>query len=613
MKKFNLAALPLAVAGIFASTSAFAGTTGCFETYPVAADGAVVDFTTLFTQAACNDVAGNRYAGLQANDPIGIAYELTNVNADGENQYVIDYDNTDLAINVATGLDQHIVYIPTSDIPPGTLIEFTLSGSNARFAGNNDIIHLVKEDGAGGFEAISSTDGDVDGTNTITFITKSGLQIGAGTRLVLSRTSVGAADAALEPIGIDVGNSQCTTAESQSSVSIQVTQAVTDGGTGYTIIGAETVPEVIAEISPQFYALHGGTTAEGLVNAESSDIAGTAVVARTEFVYDSTTPDDNLIVQQQQVIYKTAFYNRAPLLDRNHTLHADDDLDTKFVVGTNPGSDVEMGLYNAQNLTANAEAALTQQEELEAATLWADFGLTEADAPVYDTDAEDVFTPRVDVSVETNPFNAPVADHVLKNALYNEMFYVVTNERTADSDTKIMNFNYVVDTHYTLDFSDASLLDHCAQEKKTHEIGVNGAVLKVPYVTSASGNFVRITNEHDESAEVTFDIFGESVNGTVENRKMTALSLGTVPAQSSVVYFVPKLVEEAEAAGYLGQDGGYAEGDLGANFKSSSTRHTVTFTVTAPRDSVHGVAVQKVIGSPADRVMPVLDQNDWSQ
>ena len=179
-----------------------------------------------------------------------------------------------------------------------------------------------------------------------------------------------------------------------------------------------------------------------------------------------------------------------------------------------------------------------------------------------------------------------------------------------------MNFNYDVNTHYTLDFGNTSYNDHCAADKFTHNIDVNGAVLKVPYVVNGEGNFVRVTNEHDEAAEVTVDVFGESDNGNTGNRKVTAVKLGTVPAKSSVVYFVPELIEEAVSQkSYTGADGGYAAGSLGTdgvNAKSNANRHTLTFTVTAPRDSVHGVSVQRVLGG-SDRVMPVLDQNEWSQ
>ncbi|WP_448563791.1 hypothetical protein [Thalassotalea ganghwensis] len=613
MKNFKLAALPLAVAGLVASNTAFAGTEACFEVYPAAADGAVLDWNVTYTKASCSSAPGVRDADLEALAPLGVAYELTNKATDGSNQYVVDYDNVDLALSPAAGTDQHIVYIPTTDIPPGTLLEFTLSGSSARFAGNNDIIHLVKYDEVandGSFVAVASSDGNVDGESVITFLTKAGTTIGAGTRLALSKTSNGLTFAALEPIGIDLGNTACTTSESSSSVTLAVTQALTDGGQGYGIQGAQSSPEVITEISPQFYALQGGTTAEALVNAESTDLAGDPVVARTQFVYDSSTPDENLVVQKQQVIYKTAFYDRAAVLDRAHTIDAADHLETKFVTGTNPGAEIEVALYNAQDLTALAGAALSLQEEVEDTVLWGETGLTEDTATVYDTEGQLVFAPVDDITAEVNP---AAATSPLFGAAYNEMFYVVTNERNADSGEEIMNFNYTVDTHYTLDFGDTSLLDHCAQDKTTHEIGVNGAVLKVPYVVSAEGNFVRITNEHNESAEVTFDMFGESDDGNANaGRVVTAVSLGTVPAKSSVVYFVPQLLEDAQAAGYLGADGGYDTAEFGSNFKSADNRHTVTFTVTAPRDAVHGVSVQKIIGG-LDRVMPVLDQNAWSQ
>lgn len=608
MNKFKLAALPLAVAGIFASTSAHAGTEACFEVYKGGIDQVAAAFSTPYNLASCGARGVADAVTLADNDVTSIAYELTGVDADGDKVFGLDFDDIDNA-----DADQVLVYIPTTDIPAGTLIEMKLSGSDAEFAGNGNQIHLVKYDEVaadGSFLAVASSDGVLDGTDTVTFITKAGTTIGAGTRLVFSQVSTGANDAAFVHPGILLGNTQCTDATRASSVQLEVTRATTDGGTGYDIIGALTSKETIAEISPQFYALHGGTTAEALVNAESEDSSNNVVLARTEFVYDPAVTEQ-LVAKKSEVVYKTAFYDRVALLDQAIAIDADDHLETMFVASSAPGAEVEMGLWNAR---IAATGVLDTQEEVETATTWGAFGLTEMTATEYDTEALDVFTPAIGGGdAETNPFNGSLTYNPLDGAAYNEMFYVVTNDQNTSPTTEIMNFNYVVDTHYTLDFGTDNELDHCAQEKKTHEIGVNGAVLKVPYVTSATGNFVRITNEHDEAAEVTFDLFGESADGTAADRKVTAIALGSIPAQSSVVYMVPKIIEEANAAGYLGADGGYAEGDLGANFKSSTTRHTVTFTVTAPRDSVHGVAVQKVIGAVADRVMPVLDQNAWSQ
>lgn len=610
MKKFNLAVLPLAVAGVLASTSAFAGTEACFEVYQGADDFTPTAFGTTYDPAACvkTAVSAATNTTLQANDVLAIAYELT-----GED-LIVDFDDVDGTVSGAE-TDQVIVYIPTTDIPGGTKLVMELSGSSALFSGNANQIHLVKDtDGAGvgtDFESVASSDGVLDGTSIVTFITKAGITIGAGTRLVLSKNSSGTVGADLDPVGLLLDNDDCTDADSASSVRIQSISAVTDGGGGYSIIGAisdNIDKQEIINVTPQFYAFHEGvlpTKGSTNVNAESSDNNNVAIVARTQFVYDATDIANQLDTKQYEVVFKTGFYDRSPVLDQFITLDAGDELDTQFVTGSNPGDDVEMGLWNARTAATGAH---TEQESVEIGTLFGLFGLTDLTAPTYATVATDLFTPNV-VGGDPEGNVHIAADDVLTGALYNTMYYNVTNRVTSS----IMNFNYVVDTHYTLDFGTADEIDHCAKEAKSHEIGVNGAVLKVPYITSAEGNFVRVTNEHDEAAEVTFDIFGESDDGTETNRKVTAVALGTVAAQSSVVYFMPDVMAAADAAGYLGADGGYAAGDLGSNAASGDNRHTVTFTVTAPRDSVHGVSVQKIVGAIADRVMPVLDQNAWSQ
>lgn len=594
MKRFNkIALIPAAIAAGLASNAAFAGTEACFEVYKGADGLAVSAFDTKYTDAACGVRTGAGANTLEAVNETSIAYELTG-------NLAIDFDAID-----GVDTDQHIVYIPTTDIPGGTKIKMNISG--AVFDGNSNQIHLVKYDAAGTqIEAVASSDGQVDGENTITFLTKAGITIGAGTRLAFSRVSTGVDSAAVgdavDPVGIKIANTECTTASTAKSVSISALEAITDGGNGYNILGAVSKATKIADITPQFYALQDGTTAEVNVNAESTNANNQAIVARTEFVFDADA-SKQLVARQSQAIYKTAFYNRDTQLDRKITLTANDHLETKFVTDAEPGSTVKMGIYNSR---AAATGVLSDQEPVQTGTMFGSFGLTKAAAPMYNTEALDVFPAVTTADAENNP---KVAPSNLAGAIYNEMFYAVTNT----SATGVMNFNYNVDTNYTLDFGNTAYIDHCEAEKNTHQIGVNGAVLKVPYAVNAEGNFVRITNEHDESAEITVDVFGESANGNTNNRKVTAVKLGTVAAKSSVVYFVPKLIEEAVSQkSYTGADGGYAESALGSNAGSSSKRHTVTFTVTAPRDLVHGVSVQRVLGS-SDRVMPVLDQNEWSQ
>lgn len=597
MKRLNkIALIPAAIAATLAG-NAYAGTEACFEVYKGADALAVVAFQDKYTPASCIAEAsrtGAAAANLQATDEVAIAYELT-----GNRN--VDFD----AINTVD-TDQHIVYIPTTDVPGGTKITMNLSG--ATFNGNSNQIHLVKSDDGIAFEAVASSDGTVDGTGSVVFLTKAGITIGAGTRLAFSRVSTGAAQADLDPVGINITNTDCTDSSSTSTVTITSTEAITDGGTGYSIQGAVSKAQNIADISAQFYTFQGSSTVEANVNAESTNSANTAIVARTEFVFDNT---DLLVAQKSDVIYKTAFYNRAANLDQAIVLDAADDLRTKFIASAAPGTTVKAGIFNGQNKTVTS-GALSTQINVENTTTYGTFGLSSdvAGATEYDTLASSLFTPAADANGAEN--NPATGTSNLVGAAYNEVFYTVTNTPA----TGVMNFNYDVTAHATLDFdagnNSSTELDHCEVKPKTHKIGVNGAVLKVPYVVNGEGNFVRVTNEHDKEAEVTFDIFGESADGTTNSRKVTAVKLGTVPAQSSVVYFVPKLIEDATTAGYTGADGGYAESALGSNGASNANRHTVTFTVTAPKDSVHGVSVQKVLNG-SDRVMPVLDQNEWSQ
>lgn len=599
MRKHNKALLSTAILAAITAGSVQAGTESCFEVYKGADGLAVAGFAAVYGGSSCVTEA-NRAAAtttdLEPTDEAAIAYELTG-------SLEVDFDEID-----GVNTDQIVVYIPTTDIPGGTLIEMEISG--AVFDGNSNQIHLVKDDADadgnadGGFVAVGSSDGQVDGTSKVTFLTKAGVTIGAGTRLALSRIAVGADDAAFDPIGIKIENTVCTSSTSNQQVTLTATKAKTDGGTGYDIGGGVSAAQTIADISPQFYAFHGSTAADVEVNAESSDSAGTAITARTEFVYDAADASKQLVAKQYEAVYKTAFYNRGPVLDRAITLDAADILETKFIASGEAGTDVEMAVWNARTA---ATGVLSAQEDVEVGTTWGLLGLTKAAATQYDTVATDAFAEDDDgKDAENNP--AAVTSN-LNGADYNEAYYVVTNR----DPLSIMNFNYAVTTDYTLNFGTADELDHCNMDVNSHNIGVNGAVLKVPYAVNGNGNFVRVTNEHDEAAEVTVDVFGESTDGTQANRSATAVTLGTVPAKSSVVYFVPDVISEAASQqGYLGADGAYAAEDFGANAKGNPSRHTLTFTVTAPRDSVHGVTVQKIVGG-VDRVMPVLDQNVWSQ
>lgn len=581
MKNLKKALLSTAILAGLSAGNAFAGTEACFEVYSVADNAGVTAFGDVYGSAACvaeDDRLAASTTDLAPTDSIKVAYELTK-------SLTLDFD---AATSGGTD-DLHIVYIPTTDIPGGTKITMKLAG--ATFAGNSNQIHLVKEDGLN-IAAVASSDGAVDGQSTITFITKAGITIGAGTRLAFSRISNGVV-ADVDPVGVKLENATCTDGSSTSKVTIQATEAKTDGGTGYVIAGGQSAAQEVIDSSAQFVTFIGSATVNGQVNAESKNFDDASIVARTEFVFD-TASDAGLTLKKASLVHKAGFADRAAELDYAITRDADDELELSFVESADAGASVKADVYNSREIVANG-GTLSAAFDLNGATAGTaiDFvSAKPASAQVVLT-ADDIFTP-----VATGAETAPAA---YAGVDYNEVFFTVSQTDL----TKIMNFNYEVTAHAKLNLDAASELDHCDVSKVTHKVGVNGAVLKVPYTVAGTGNFVRITNEHTVAAEVTVDLFSETADGTTGNRAVTAVKLANVPAKSSVVYYVPDVVDAAVTQkNYAGSDGNTVNG--------ANVRHTMTFTVTSPKNTVHGVSVQK-LSTGQDRVMPVLDQNDWAQ
>jgi hypothetical protein len=589
MRNLKKALISTAVLAGLAAGNAYAGTEACFEIYK----GEVTDHAVSFGGAEC-------YVGspaVRSSDLLGldegkVAYELTRGGANG---YAIELGDVAFRADPTEASEGvQIVYIPTTDIPGASRIEVTLS--NAVFNGNSNQIYLLGHTGA----ILATSDGVVDGQNKVEFLTQSGVTIPAGTRMLFSRTNgIPAGDYDTHrPVGILTQNTSCTDPTSAAKITIKATSARTDGGSN--IIGGVSRAEDLIDISAQFVTFIGSAT-DAQVNAQSTNFAGNALVARTEFVFDDED-DEGLKLRRTDIIAPMGFVDRIDSLDIAHTLVAADTYEMTFNASSAAGSSVRFGIFNTQD----ADGSLDGQVALNttATGVFANYGVN---GETYELPAPAVFDLVADAS-EAGFIPATYADEVAAGN-YNVHFFTVSQR---DTDVP-MNFNYTVGVNHKLDFNAATLLDHCAADKNTHNIGINGAVLKVPYVVSAEGNFVRITNEHDQAAEVTVDVFGESADGTTSTRAVTAVTLGTVPAQSSVVYFVPEIISQAQSQkNYTGADGGFSTGSFGSNAQAGALRHSLTFAVTAPRDSVHGVSVQKIPGG-VDRVMPVLDQNNWNQ
>lgn len=608
--KFGL--LPAAIAGALLSGNAFAGTEACIEVFKSAAND-YQEHNVLYTAASCKfaTVGGTTADSLRANDSADIAYELTkNLDLDFE---AVDQDDAAETLN--------IVYVPTSDIPAASRLKFRLNG--ATFANNSNIIYLVKAeaDSATGnttkYSAVASTDGAVDGENVITFIVTD--LIGAGTRLVLSlenqptleltTTNVPVLDAegkqvldaegkkvfkktenrrTFESPAINIANPEVCTPNDK--VTLEVIEAKSDFG--QDIKGAVTNSAAnkladLVDIQKQFTLLHDAQlTTEALVDAESPSYRG-------QFVFSKT--DAGLWVNQtteQGLFWESTIQNKISSLDQYVEIDADDRLRVRL----NPEGSLGgvMNFAMLYNDTTRANTPLDASQDTDKSSHIS----TEAQYMHNYTTAGNRWTNVKDTAQEYS---------------YN-IYDVVNGEDSAriamqlEGNGQPMSFNYLLNASLGLEFKDVKLQDdkYC-QTKKPFKVGVNGATLKVPHTTNNPANFVRITNEHVTGAEVSVTVFDE--NSTTAANEITFVlnaengfseELGP---KDSIVYKSEKIIKK------------YAEllkAKTGLDALKTSDRVSMTFVVTAPKDTVHATSVIKGPGN-TDRVMAVLDNNKWSQ
>ncbi|MBU2869350.1 hypothetical protein [Colwellia sp. E2M01] len=577
MKKFNLAALPLAVAGVFASTSAFAGTEACFEVYKTTNDaaGVVEAHDILYTPAACTTtrtVAGATSLASVVNT--SIAWELTG--------------DVDVDLETTGALPRSvIVYIPTTDIPPASRITMELSGADFGTANANQIYLVSKDLATGEYQTVASSDGSFNDTSKVEFLTKAGVTIGAGTRLMLSQTNpegVAEDGTLIESIAIHIENDE--TCNIDPEVTIKAISAFTDAGT--IIAGGKssnTGATAIVDISEQFeIVVSPQATNEILVDAEDPSFRQEFVVEQNgsgDWVGQVISTDGSI---DTSAFWETRFVNNHDSLDQAVAVHADDEVILSTYTTAPTGDGVTLSLL--ANIGDGAFDNLGNGTVLDAAQ--ADHITIAADTDVQLVDIEDLGTDLIPLTETSMSYDIDAAELFPSDADTN----VFVAARLMNSDDEVMEFNYEVKTTWSMDFNNSAYLDKNGCETPTpFEVGVNGAVLKVPYaLTDASSGFVRITSEHTTEATIFMDIFDESSN---EEKNV---NLGQIAPKASNVLRTSDLLAAAKSAGYAG----------------TGSRHTMTFTVTAPKNKVHGVSVQTVPGG-VDRVLPVLDQNDWSE
>lgn len=553
-KNMKLGLLPAAVTAALLSGNAMAGTEACFEVYNSAT---VQGHEVNYTPSACvmNTTTTDGSDQLFAQVPSKVAAEAVGPEFDG-----IDFQNS----------NTQIVYIPTTDIPGGSVITMELDSATmqAVFANDNNIIHLIKFDGTD-FEAVASTDGQVTGENTIKFITKSGTTIGAGTRLAFSRVATD-----VVPVAIDFANQGCITTDIDESILVQSTSAIS-GGTGISIEGGVSKKDFeIVDVQNQYEVKF--NVIEGEVNAESSSsVSGNPIIARSEFVYDAT--EKTLTNQKDRLIAPVTFTTNTGF-DVEAPLTAATDFNQKMkLVGdqTTAGEAVRVIMWDDQD---NTTGDLTNRINFEPGEADA----TPGNKKTYETLASTLFPASGD----------------------NVVYYALTN--TVDG--KVMNFNYSLVNEHELDFNSDERRNRFCGDAKQIDVGVNGAVLKVPYIVRKGDNWVRIANEHDQSAEISVEILDDSSN-IAETVSFTLPAMSpngkedwSLGAYDQAQIGMPQLMVYAAQQGYV-------------DSAAATTHMTVTFVVTAPREKVHGVANMNRNNPnlPGGQIVPVLDKNTWSQ
>jgi hypothetical protein len=579
-------------AGLLYSGSAYAGVNACFQYVNIATPG-TASFTALdptvtgtLTGGVNNPIApeilypGADCTGIGLYDTAQpaskIAYELTQ-------SYVIDLADTNGAAIGGTP-SKVVVYIPTTAIPGGSRLTFTLSSA----IWQNSVMQLLKWDNsstnpAGAWAPIATTDGPVANLASATFLVQSGITVQAGTKLMISSTQGTGTGltASFVPPQIKITNKDCKAPT--DGVTLNVDKALTDGGIG--IAGAVTKSNGqnnILVITPQQFSITlPATPTAASVNVEPPSLRTKFVAVDGGLSFDTATTT--------QAIAKIQFTNTAantttPGLDAFITLGADDIVTSKFYSSNPIDSFMKMNLFSG-TFTINPGVpdtltGLVNGTVLNDPTLITNFsiGNNEGNATQYLIAAPQLFP-------------VPTSTAATTRDVYEAL--------TTTDPTKVMPYNYTVNTKMFLDFKATTELDTCVENKATHSININGAVFKVPYIYGNSSTFIRVSNEDTGDGL----IFGDFFEGGVE---CLNVPLGTVPAKSSVLLKGDQLVSAMNASGLPNC------ATLATIIPSSqSNRFFGTFTVTSPKDKVHAYGIQKIDGG-LDRYLSILDQNNWN-
>lgn len=630
MKQIKKTLLSTAVLAGLAATNAFAGEEACFEITAGVVSGDA--WATIYTPEVCNyaTTSTNRQTSLAPSAPVSVAQELTRDLTLGVGDEFLGQSTVPYA-DLGSGAWRQLFFVPTSNIPGGSRFTVELE-TNAQTTSNNGVAAsftdgqlyfvLLKEnlDGNGDFvnftlTNVASTDGAVSGQSEITFVVDATTSISAGSRLLVTNKAVnpqtftGTRADALDDVDTwleDAGEVNIRLLDDDNCaepyVKIAATHARTDGGS--TIIGGiskqDSGTRTVIASERQFTGFHNLTPTTGagaypLVSATGTPARGVVDAldpARlTEF--DLTAPNTPNYVNVggvDEVHYNKILNNRRTALDLAVDIQTGDRLHLR----PSASKDMKAARFIARDTFASSLA--NPYDAFCFSTTFA--GTCSASAISLNGDA-DLFY-RLDEKfinaggLQTNTYAVAEA----------------TGATVPFDPDRVMAYSYNVTMDWGIEFAAPQLKDKplsCNITVQSHDIKVNGTELKLPYLSTANDmQWIRISNEHDTTAEVYFDIYGEEGTDQVMDGTNTNIFLGTIPANSAKVFFARRdILAAAEAQGYSQTA---APGTSGPG-QQATQRHTATFLVTAPSDKVHGVSTQKIPGG-VDRVIPVLRNHD---
>ena len=445
---------------------------------------------------------------------------------------------------VANAQTSYLTYVPSTDLPSGTRLVFTVTNAEWNTAAAYTLINGA---GAAGGAVVATSDSTAAGE--LTFIVGN-TAVPSGAKLVVSQA------AAAPSTGVSFNLTTDALATAGAACTVSVTEAYDAVG---AIAGGLAPAKTFVKSYQQFTA--------AIVAAGSSVIDVQQPSLRTNFVADATAPATTLTTS------------------------------TSTVTVTDHSGDADIDASIAGNQTA------THMVDLSVASLATlDYQITAATS--IDGIASGSFTTDGGVAGSTTAMTLDAAAKSLSTSiatstdvdLYSGL--ADTNTITIDGTTEMSPESFtesIALTFLTTQLNSQALLAATAVD----DWQINGYQGYIPYVRTTFGagteTYISFANDSTISADVFFDVTDEA-GTTITNLQAPAVGAANysalTPGQAGLY---------SAAAIHIAATN---SGQTGAATFAADGKFRVLTTINAPRNQVFGTAIQSV-GTQKDRVLPI--------